>query len=167
MKKYCIVPLSWVALTLHSLGNYTRGAIIPEMCEINQSSVDFHYKPFDWLIDWFTASQLYLDWFIGFVPPDLFLRRRGLSDSTQRDDTVRQRCFTGRKGEAGQAVRRFHFVKVIHQFRYPHFMQGNAFKSEQHGKKKFSEKNFFFFGKKQKFFFFFWKFFFFFWEKKI
>ena len=53
---------------LHSLGNYTRRAIFPEMCKINQSSVDFHCKPL-----W----SLWLDWFIGFVPPDLFLRGRG------------------------------------------------------------------------------------------
>ena len=37
---------------LHSLGIYTRRAIFPEMCKINQSSVDFHCKPFHWLIDW-------------------------------------------------------------------------------------------------------------------
>ena len=30
------------------------------------------------LIDWFTMSQLWLDWFIGFVPHDLFLRGAGL-----------------------------------------------------------------------------------------
>ena len=30
---------------LHSLGNYTRRAIFPEMCKINQSSVDFHCEP--------------------------------------------------------------------------------------------------------------------------
>ena len=30
---------------LHSLGNYTRRAIFPEMCKINQSSVDYHCKP--------------------------------------------------------------------------------------------------------------------------
>ena len=40
---------------------------------INQSSVDFHCKLFDWLIDWLTISKLWLDWFIGFVPSDLFL----------------------------------------------------------------------------------------------
>ena len=33
---------------LHSLGNYTRGAIFPEMCKINQSRL----SPFDWLLDW-------------------------------------------------------------------------------------------------------------------
>ena len=55
------------------LGNYTRGAIFPEMCKINQSSVDFHCKP---------LYSLWLDWFIGFVPPDLFLRGRGQNDST-------------------------------------------------------------------------------------
>ena len=37
---------------LHSLGNYTRGAIFPETCKINQSSIDFHCKPLGWLIDW-------------------------------------------------------------------------------------------------------------------
>ena len=30
---------------LPSLGNYTRRAIFPETCKINQSSVDFHCKP--------------------------------------------------------------------------------------------------------------------------
>ena len=37
---------------LHSLRNYTLRAIFPEMCKINQSSVDCHCKPFGWLIDW-------------------------------------------------------------------------------------------------------------------
>ena len=32
---------------LHSLGNYTRRAIFPDMCKINQSSVDFHCEPYD------------------------------------------------------------------------------------------------------------------------
>ena len=53
---------------LHPLGNYTRRAIFPEMCKINQSSLDFHCKPL-----W----SLWLDWFIGFVLPNLFLRGRG------------------------------------------------------------------------------------------
>ena len=48
---------------------------------INQSSVDFHCKHLDWLIDWLIdwlmISQFWLDWFIGFVPHDLFLRGRG------------------------------------------------------------------------------------------
>ena len=39
--------------SLHSFRNYTRRAIFPETCKINQSSVDFH-----WLIDWLTKSQL-------------------------------------------------------------------------------------------------------------
>ena len=56
----CPVMLS---LFLHSLGNYTRRAIFPEMCKINQSSVDFHCE-----LLW----SLWLDWFIEFVPPDLF-----------------------------------------------------------------------------------------------
>ena len=63
---------------LPSLGNYTRRAIFPEMCKINQSSVDFHGKPLGWLLDWLTKSWLWLDWFIGFVPPDRFLREAGL-----------------------------------------------------------------------------------------
>ena len=72
----------WLSHFLHSLGNYTRRAIFPELCKINQSRVGFHCKPFVRLIDWLTISSLWLDWFIGFVPPDLFLRGRGLSDST-------------------------------------------------------------------------------------
>ena len=48
---------------LHSLGNYTRGTIFPEMCKINQSSVDFHCEP---------LLSLWLDWFIGFAPPICF-----------------------------------------------------------------------------------------------
>ena len=52
---------------LHSLGNYTRRAIFPDMGKINQSSVDFHG-----LIDWLAVSQLWLGWFSGVVPPDLF-----------------------------------------------------------------------------------------------
>ena len=71
---YCLVMLSHF---LHSLGNYTRGAIFPGMGKINQSSVDLHR-----LIACLTVSQFWLDWFIGFVPPDLFLRGRGYSDST-------------------------------------------------------------------------------------
>ena len=59
----------YVESFLHSLGNYTRRAIFPETCKINQSSVDFHCKPL-----W----SLWLDWFSGFVPPDLFLRGAGL-----------------------------------------------------------------------------------------
>ena len=51
---------------LQSLGNYTRRAIFPEMCTINQSSVDFHCKSFGWLIDWrkvnFDLIGL-LDWY--------------------------------------------------------------------------------------------------------
>ena len=50
-------------------GNHPRRAIFPEMCKINQSSVDFHCKPL-----W----SLWLDWFIGFVPPDLFFTGAGL-----------------------------------------------------------------------------------------
>ena len=47
---YCPVMMSHF---LHSLGNYTRRAIFPEMCKINQSSVDFHCELLvDWLIDW-------------------------------------------------------------------------------------------------------------------
>ena len=46
---YCPVMSSHF---LHSLGNYTRRAIFPEMCKINQSSLDFHCEPFGWLIDW-------------------------------------------------------------------------------------------------------------------
>ena len=57
---------------LHSLGNYTRRAIFPEMRKINQSSVNLHR-----LIAWLTVSQFWLDWFIGIVPSDLFLRGRG------------------------------------------------------------------------------------------
>ena len=53
---------------LRSFGNYTRRAIFPEKCKINQSSVDSHNKH---------TSHFWLDWFIGFVPPDLFLRRQG------------------------------------------------------------------------------------------
>ena len=58
-------------------GNHPRGAIFPTVDKINQSSVDFHCKPFEWLIDWLTISQFWLDWFIGFVSHDLFLRGRG------------------------------------------------------------------------------------------
>ena len=68
----------YVESLLHSLGNYTRRAIFPEMCKINQSSVDVHDKH---------MGQLWLDWFIGFVPPSLFLRGRGSSGSTSRDKT--------------------------------------------------------------------------------
>ena len=54
--KYCIPPpLCRVTFCLHS-GNYTRRAVFPEMCKINQSSVDFHCEPFGWLIDWLTMS---------------------------------------------------------------------------------------------------------------
>ena len=35
----------YVESLLHSLGNYTRRAIFPKMCKINQSRVDFHCKP--------------------------------------------------------------------------------------------------------------------------
>ena len=80
-RRHCVlyypVMLSYF---LHSLGNHTRRAIFPKMCKINQSSVDFHCKPFGWLIAWLTVGQFWLDWFIGFVPPDLSLR--GWSDST-------------------------------------------------------------------------------------
>ena len=62
---YCPLMLSHF---LHLLGNYTRRAIFPEMCKINQSNVDFHRKP---------LCSLWLDWFIEFVLPDLFLRGRG------------------------------------------------------------------------------------------
>ena len=58
-------------------GNHPRGAIFPEICKINQSSVDFQCKPFGWLIDWLTISELWLDWFIGLVPHDLCPRGRG------------------------------------------------------------------------------------------
>ena len=37
-------------------GNHPRGAIFPTVDWINQSSVDFHCKPFGWLIDWLTIS---------------------------------------------------------------------------------------------------------------
>ena len=46
---------------------------------INQSSVEFHCNP---------SLSLWLDWLIGFVPPELCLRGRGQSDSTYRDNTV-------------------------------------------------------------------------------
>ena len=62
---------------LHSLKNDTRRAISPEMCKINQSSVDFHSKH---------TSQFWLDWFIGFVPPHLFLRQR--AKMTQHDRII-------------------------------------------------------------------------------
>ena len=58
-------------------GNHPRGAIFPTVDSINQSSLDFHCKPFDRLIDWLIISQLWLDWFIGLVPHDLFKRGRG------------------------------------------------------------------------------------------
>ena len=61
---------------LHSLGNYTRGAIFPEMCKINQSSADCHCR---------SLWSLWLDWFVGFVPPDLFLRRGGGAKVTQHN----------------------------------------------------------------------------------
>ena len=37
-------------------GNHPRGAFFPTVDQINQSSVDFYCKPFDWLIDWLTIS---------------------------------------------------------------------------------------------------------------
>ena len=41
-------PVMWSHF-LHSLGNYTRRAIFPEMCKINQS---IKRSPFGWLLDW-------------------------------------------------------------------------------------------------------------------
>ena len=41
---------------LQSLGNYTRRAIFPETCKINQSSVDFHCGTFGWLFDWWEVD---------------------------------------------------------------------------------------------------------------
>ena len=80
---YCIVPLCWVTFCIHPgiipVGPFSRKCAK----SINQSSVDFHR-----LMAWLTVSQLWLDWFIGFVPPDLFLRGRGSSDWTERDNTV-------------------------------------------------------------------------------
>ena len=45
---YCPVMLSHF---LDPPGNHPRRAIFPEMWKINQSSLDFHCKPFGWLID--------------------------------------------------------------------------------------------------------------------
>ena len=39
-------------------------------------------------------SQLWLDWFIGLVPHDLFLRGRGYSDWTPRDNTLLHLLYT-------------------------------------------------------------------------
>ena len=73
----CIVPRCsftfWTHPEIIPVGQFFRRGIK----SINQSSVDFHYKPFGWLIDWLTISALWLDWFIGLVPHDLFLRGRG------------------------------------------------------------------------------------------
>ena len=38
--------------SLYALGNYTPRAIFPEMCKINQSSVDLYCKSFGQLVDW-------------------------------------------------------------------------------------------------------------------
>ena len=43
------VSSRYVESLLHSLGNYTRRAIFPEMCKINQS---IKRSPFAWLLDW-------------------------------------------------------------------------------------------------------------------
>ena len=37
-------------------GNHPRGTIFPDMCKINQSSVDLYCKPFGRLIDWLMIS---------------------------------------------------------------------------------------------------------------
>ena len=73
----CNIPLCWVTFCTHSgiipVGQFSR----KYGKSINQSSVDPHCRPFGWLIDWLTISQLWVDWFIGFVPHDLFLRGGG------------------------------------------------------------------------------------------
>ena len=50
-EQHCITPLCWVTFSIHSgiipVGNF------PGNVQINQSSVDFHCKPFGWLIDWY------------------------------------------------------------------------------------------------------------------
>ena len=62
-------------------GNFSDGGLNQS---INQSIKNdnkwwkhFVVGPFGWLIDLLTISYLWLDWFIGCVPHDLFLRGRG------------------------------------------------------------------------------------------
>ena len=47
-----MMKIKLTRLTTRETQTHTRRAIFPEMCKINQSSVDFHCKPFGWLIDW-------------------------------------------------------------------------------------------------------------------
>ena len=62
---YCIVPRCSVTF-LDPPGNHPRGAIFPTVDYINQSSVDFHCKPFGWLIDWLTM-KLTLTWLVYWI----------------------------------------------------------------------------------------------------
>ena len=73
----CIIPLCWVTFCIHS--GIIPWAIFPEMCKINQSSVNFYCKPL-----W----SLWLDWFSGLVPPDLFYGGGAKVTQHNGDNTV-------------------------------------------------------------------------------
>ena len=64
---YCIIPLCWVTFRIHPeiipVGQFSRRWIK----SINQSSVDFHGKPFGWLIDWLIDDKLTLTWLVYWI----------------------------------------------------------------------------------------------------
>ena len=76
---YCIVPRCsgtvWTHPEIIPVGHFFRRWIK----SINQSSLDFHCKPFDWLIDWLIDDKLTLNWLVYWIRTarSVVLRGRG------------------------------------------------------------------------------------------
>ena len=65
-QQHCIVPWCRVTFSTHPeiipVGQFFRW-----IQSINQSSVDFHCKPFGWLVDWLIDEKLTLTWLVYWI----------------------------------------------------------------------------------------------------
>ena len=90
------IPSHWLSRAVRSLfgpirksspwGNFSDGGL-------NQSIKRRLSLQTFGLIDWLAISQLWLDWFIGFVPHDLFLRGGGAKVTEHRGTIQYQKSF--------------------------------------------------------------------------